>query len=102
MITQTDPNVAYDEKCRKIAEMIAKDTLQDQWERMSAESNEYRIERKMPIARAIVAEMEKEAKEAYFTCAQDHGAFATYSDPDLKNHLIERGLIPNIKTDDNA
>lgn len=100
VILPADPNAAYNSKVRQIAEMIARDTLQDRWEMMSAESNEYRIERKMPIARAMVAEMAKQFAEGFnslydFTDDPEFG-------PLIIQQQIERGLIPNTKTDNNA
>ena len=97
-ITSTpDPNAAYNSKVRQIAEMISRDTLQDdQWERMSAESNEYRIERKTPIARAMVAEM----ADIFIQGMAYASPCAVPINTDYE--LKRRGLIPNTKTENDA
>jgi len=94
MTTQQDP---YSQQVRHFAEMIARDVLGDIWERQSAESNEYRISKRMPIARAMVAEMAKQYEHAYFSNYpgdEDSPEYELWNQNCIAE-MQERGLIPS-------
>lgn len=110
MSTQTDPNAAHNAKVQEIADelisILYPESITDSYGLpYSKEKLKKQADRKLqiclPAARAMTAKMKEEFSEGYYAAMHDQGLSRYESDPDLKQHLIKRGLIP-AKPEDNA
>lgn len=118
MSTQTDPNAAYNDKVREIAEelisILYPESITDSYglpyskEKLKKQSDR-KLQICLPAARAMVAKMAKEYEEGFFASLddsiglmnEDHPSYAYYNELCVEK-MQERGLIPNTKTDKDA
>lgn len=111
-IPEPDPNAAYNAKVREIAEELvnnfpeSRDRLATiptiyKSQYMRHELIEVVVNDHMEQARAMVSKIANEFSEGYHEAMKDQGFSRYESDPDLKQHLIERGLTP-AKPENNA
>lgn len=105
MTTQTDPNEAYNAKVREVAESITRImhvTAYNDRSKSIPDSNYWQIKVAgyEDAARAMVAKMANEYRAGLFAGRESNKKWASIKTVDAE--LMERGLIPNTKTDNDA